>query len=327
MRRTLTLLSLLFTVILAGKGQDIMTTYTPTERYYGTGSWDSDSLGNHRVVLRVNGTADVVTARIPWRRRDHHPETKHIYIVDGSTNRIVTQYRWSVINREYGEVEFAPPTSPGTYYIHYLLYRHRGSRNYPKGYYLPFEAGDERFLSEGNATRAAAELVRFEAIDSFNTFFPMEVIATRAETDDLAKQFPSLQYLLFPEDRSNAISMTKDLPAKWIADGPRNDFRGTADRGEFYSFQAGLYAMRQAISDLAVGFSDLRSSTGDVIPASAFSCFNTGGVDWEGKRFTKTVSVPKGQVQALWMGVQVPTDARPGIYTATVTVWPKALPS
>ena len=43
---------------------------------YGTGSWDSDSLGNHRVIIQVNQKADALWAHIPWRRRDANPEKK-----------------------------------------------------------------------------------------------------------------------------------------------------------------------------------------------------------------------------------------------------------
>ena len=37
----------------------------------------------------------------------------------------------------------------------------------------------------------------------------------------------------------------------------------------------------------------------------ALRCFNTGGVDWLGRSMRKTVSVPRGKVQALWIGVDV----------------------
>ena len=52
---------------------------------YGIGSWDEDSLGNHRVVVHVEKKPDIVWAHIPWRRRDLNPENKGIIIVNAST--------------------------------------------------------------------------------------------------------------------------------------------------------------------------------------------------------------------------------------------------
>ena len=50
----------------------------PIPALYGTGEWDEDSLGNHRVVLYVEDESDIVRAIIPWRRSDHDPEKKGI---------------------------------------------------------------------------------------------------------------------------------------------------------------------------------------------------------------------------------------------------------
>ena len=50
-------------------------------------------------------------------------------------------------------------------------------------------------------------------------------------------------------------------------------------------------------------------------PPAAFRSFNTQGVDWQG-RFRPAGGRAAGPVQALWMGVQVPRSAAPGVYTA-----------
>jgi hypothetical protein len=96
---------------------------------------------------------------------------------------------------------------------------------------------------------------------------------------------------------------------------------GTAARGEFYSFQLGVWAARNSLTNLRVQFGDLRDqATKRVIPASAFRCFNFGGVDWEGHSFSRTVNVAEGKVQPIWCGVQIPTDAVAGQYSATVVL-------
>ena len=55
---------------------------------YGTGSWDSEQLGNHRVVLYVNSPTDAVRVHIPWRRRDKHPGQKRIILTDTTGKQI-----------------------------------------------------------------------------------------------------------------------------------------------------------------------------------------------------------------------------------------------
>ena len=72
---------------------------------------------------------------------------------------------------------------------------------------------------------------------------------------------------------------------------------------------------------MRVGFSGLvNSSTGDKIPASAFTCFNTEGNDVKGNAFDKNLSVAKDKVQALWIGVDLPERMVSGVYSGDVTV-------
>jgi hypothetical protein len=57
-----------------------------------------------------------------------------------------------------------------------------------------------------------------------------------------------------------------------------------------------------------------------ILPASAFTCFNIGGIDCASRPFVKKVSVDSGKVQALWCGVQIPASAHPGLYSGSVLV-------
>ena len=325
--------------ICGATSQDKSDSNMPGPTFYGIGTWNADSLGNHRVVLTVTQQAEAVVARIPWRRRDKHPEDKGISMIDASTGSRIHNARWLKITREYGEVVFQPATAPGQYYVYYMLYRSKGSRNYPKGYYLPMEETvDRTWLANHNldtpeaaakSARAlpAAELVQFQSIDEQNSFYPMEVIATNDEVSRLVKKYKRDPYLLFPEDRKHPIKMTDDLPAKWAFDGPRIISSGFAHRGEFYTFQVGLFAHRSAIEDVKVTFSDLKTKEGSTIAAGSFMSFNTNGVDWKGNDFDKTWSLDKGKVQPLWMGIQVPIAATPGQYVATITIAPKGMKS
>ena len=108
--------------------------------------------------------------------------------------------------------------------------------------------------------------------------------------------------------------MTDELPLRWVKSGPGKEFRGEAQRNEFYVFQIGVWAARTNLAGLDVEFS------GEI--ARWLNCFNTGGTNWDGKPFHKTLNVPQGKVQALWIGVDVPRDAKPGEHRATVTIRP-----
>ncbi|HTP12669.1 MAG TPA: glycoside hydrolase domain-containing protein [Bacteroidota bacterium] len=328
------LVLLLATVAASQEGRD---SYFPGPADYGTGTWNSDSLGNHRVIIKVTQKSDAVVAHIPWRRRDEEPEKKGIYIFDAFSGKRIANAIWTNVNREFGDVVFQPSTIPSEYYVYYLLYRAKPAGNYPHGFYLPpQQTADSSWLrthrlddpdNYDNVIKSLpkAQFVQFQSIDQFNSFYPMEVIATKAEVERILKMNKRLQYLLFPEDRKDPIRMTTDLPAKWFMDGARTTFNGFAHKGEFYSFQIGLYAARTSIEGVKVTAGDLKQKEGGRIPSSAFTSFNTEGIDWQGNEFGKTVKVEQGHVQALWMGIQVPQDIESGSYTGEITVAPSGL--
>ncbi|HEY5087948.1 MAG TPA: glycoside hydrolase domain-containing protein, partial [Gemmatimonadaceae bacterium] len=306
---------------------------------YGTGTWQADSLGNHRVVLHVdaplNATPrthpEAVHAYIPWRRRDDEPEKKNIIVVDATTGTRVMNVARVAISRESGDLVFQPATMPGDYYVYFMPFRRANkSANYPKiVYQAPEPTADATWLSRNQLNNTngddawrslpAARVVRYQSVDSLDAFTPMEIIATRSETQALLARNPKSTYLVFPEDRSNSIRMATDLPQRWIETGADAAFHGNADRGEFYVFQLGVFAARQSLADVRSVFSDLTGPGGHVIPASRIESFNTGGVNWIGQPFTKVVTVDQGHVQPLWIGTDIPVDASPGDYSGIVT--------
>lgn len=320
----LTVLCLLF----AAPCWELSGQQKPVPEQYGTGTWDADSLGNHRVVVSVDHPADAVLATLDWRRRDLDPEAKGLIVVDAATGKRVTNVARFAINRERGEIAFQPQTVPGDYYIYYLKNVMSGSRYYPTVNYPPFEntaSGEwlRKNKLEGKKAPSlpAARLVQYQAINAFNSFYPMEVIATASEKAQLLKEHPKENYLLFTEDRRFPIRMTTDIPYKWVGEKQQGRFEGTADKGEYYAFQLGVWAARSGIEKLRVAYSALtHQETGEQIPASSFTCFNTEGIDVTGTVFEKDCSVPQGKVQALWIGAMVPEQISSGIYRGTVTV-------
>ena len=191
----------------------------PSPQLYGTGTWDSDSLGNHRVVVRVEKANDAVWADIPWRRRDEDPENKDIIIIDAKTGQRISNVYRVLSNREKAEIVFQPATAPGDYYIYYLKSVQQGSPYYPKVSYPEFqETANENWVKKHKLQKARptafphVKLLQFQAIDEFNSFFPMEVIATAKETEQVARDNSDAPFVLFPEDRKYPIRMTKFIP-------------------------------------------------------------------------------------------------------------------
>ncbi len=298
--------------------------------------WDQLRYGNHRVVLRVGKTKTngAVCARIPWRRRDLHPEEKGMILTD-SSGKEIDDLLPVEINREYGEIIFRPVSGPGTYYLYFMPFEVKGSKNYPKVYYRkPEDRTDASWRSKNRLKSPeqigkkikklpVAEMQEMQAVNDFNAFGPMEVIATAAEKDALLSAHPE-DYLLFPETRRYPIRMRDDLPQRWVEKGPQHTFRATVYRNEYYAFQIGVWAARDSLGDLSVTFAPLKDKAGkEVLSPSAFTCFNKGGIGWDARPFMKALPVPAGTVQPLWIGVDLPPDIAPGDYTGRVTIAPE----
>ncbi len=299
----------------------------------GIGRWDSDVLGNHRAVLRVEAVADAVQVHVPWRRRDSDPEANGVILIDASTGQPVPNLLRIAVNREFGEFVFQPPTVPSDYYLYYLPYTLEGRTNYPSTSYRdPAETRpDGRWLARNgldssdpttvSRTLPVGEVLRMESIDGFNSFYPMEVTASDSEVADLIERTGSPPFLLFPESRDHSIRMKSQLPWNWVREGPQQIFQAEARQGEFFVFQIGLYAATEEVRDIQVRFEDLNSGAQTArVSASRMRCFNLGGTDWEGKPFEKRITVPVGNVQPLWIGIDLPDAAAPGDYRGRIAI-------
>lgn len=140
---------------------------------------------------------------------------------------------------------------------------------------------------------------------------------------------------VYMEPRENAIRMLDRVPAHWARNpgGEVLELSATAMVGEYFTFQAGVFANGPALRNISASFSALAgiatAAAGDggsghvvpVIPASAMTCFNLGGNDQHGLPFTKDYSVGAGQVGALWFGIDLPSDmSSVGTFNGTITV-------
>jgi hypothetical protein len=286
--------------------------------------WEQ-KLGNHRAIVSVSKKADAVKAFIPWRRRDLSPENKNIVVYNATTEKQVNNVLISKINREYGEIIFQTENI-GNYYVYYMPYT---ADTLPWGYktnYLPPEDTSDPLWRESlPELLPEAKTIGFQARTEFDRFDPMEIIATANETNELIAKHKK-SYLLFPEDREHPIKMTDDLPMLWIYKGVKDSFSGEAERDEYYTFQIGVYAAEKAINDIDIGFSDLKSINGDIIPSENFNCINKSGNDWLGNPIKKTIPIPEGKIGALWIGVHIPEAIPAGDYDGEILISPKGEP-
>lgn len=295
---------------------------------YSVGSWNPDSLGNHRVVVNFDGEANAASCIIPWRRKDINPEQKELILISALTGKRITNLIRVNITREAGEFIFEPVDGKGDYYFYYLPYITSGSSNYPTvKYRKPEDLADKSWktqsLNSQNLPKATP--LEIQSISQLHSFYPMEVIATSGEVNKFLIEHENKSYILFPEDRYHPIRMWDDLPYRWVSEKLKSSLSDKVQQGEYYAFQLGLYAKNKNIEDIDIKFSDLVSESGGKIPAAEFSCFQKGGKDWTGEVLIKKVPVQKGKIQPLWMGVMIPENALPGKYLASIDIKPIGL--
>ncbi|MEG1659590.1 MAG: DUF6067 family protein [Bacteroides sp.] len=297
--------------------------FVPEASFYGENYWTPDTLGNHRAVVRVDTPNPVVEALIPWRRRDANPEKKGILVMNAATGKVVENMLPVEVNREYGRIRFDASNQAGEYYIYYLPY-HTSGGPYPKvNYPQQADLATPQWKALSKATpadkTAKARFVKFESLGSFNSFYPMEVVATAREKQALMDANREKPFLLLPEDRKYPIRMFNDLSYRQVMQGASGAFFAEADKNEYYVLQLGLWADKRPVNGVKVSFTDLKGATG-MIPAAALTCFNTEGIDWIGRTQHYDVNVPKGKVQPLWIGIDLPAQIARGVYTGSATV-------
>ncbi len=322
---------------------------------YEVSEWDR-SLGNHRALVRVTGPADIVCAYLPWRRRDEHPEAKHVLVKDARTGEVVRNVVVASCNKEYGEILFQPTGGPGAYHLYYLIPEEdRYGATWPRSsfpiirYKRPQNRPEEAWMERHGLTCQALEStpnpkpasmnerqiypalwrdlplcegVVFQSRGERHSFYPMELIATLDERNALEHSFRFEPFILCPELRTRPIRMTDAIPYCWaVRDiAAMTCLSDKVMRNEYYVFQVGVYASKKLLKHISATCSDLKCESGTVIPAGSLTCFNLEGTDHYGNRFTKVVDVGHRKIQPLWFGMDVSRDTRPGEYVGTVTV-------
>lgn len=282
----------------------------------GVGSWDKLLYGNHRFVVDVpeDGRGADRRVVIPWRRLDEDPGSMGVIVVSADSRMRVRNVIVESATQHAGTIVFQAIDGPGTYYVYYLPYAMLGKAHYPQAQYLPLRPSAEpgwvaAVVGSGKVTDQpnlpAADVKRYEAASERDSFAPMNFTATTAELKQLHGEHTGKAFLLFPEQRTNPVSMRDQLPAHWVINGPAKAFKATAAPGEDYVVQLGVYA----IKDLA----NVR------VQVENGYCVNTEGTDRLGHPFRRLLDIPAGTVKALYVVVPVP---RTGTIKAKVTVHP-----
>lgn len=283
-------------------------------------SW-SDHLGNHRAVISVPQQTDAAQVKINWRRRDWDADQKAIVITDEKGNKIENIYRIN-INREEADFAFQPIAGPGKYYVYYYAWYGTKAIGGFSGNYLKKEKEPNHDWVVKNKLKVNPELAHAKVLEiqsrtAVDGFYPMEVVAKKSEVENLIKKSRG-PYMVFCEDRKFPIKMLDDIPYKWVNKGTSTSFSGIAQRNEYYVFQLGIFASLQDLKNIKVEYID------SPYPAT---CFNTEGYDANGKFFTKTVDLKRGKVQPLWVGLDIPANAKPGLKEFQIRLKPENAPA
>jgi len=288
-----------------------------------------EELGNQRAVLEISRPAKAVYLQLLWRRHDPEPENRKLILLHESSGDTISNIYRIKVNQEECELVFGPVRKPGKYFFYYLPFRPDTEHGFFRYGYLPSESSpDEQWIEDtGLRTMESlealpkAECSEIQARTAFDSFYPMEVIPTAREKKEYLDRYQG-DYLVFPEGRENPIRMRQEIPLKWLRQKPGTTFEGTALRNEYYAFQLGLFAVKKNIKNVKIQFSDLKNGNA-IIPATAFTCYNTEGVDPYGNPFTLRSDVAESEVQAYWIGIDIGRQVIPGTYSGSVSLVPE----
>jgi len=334
--RTSLQLGLLAILLLAGCGETEQQTTrlfrappipnTVEGVVFEAGNWEphlaagdeGSSWGNHRAVVVVEDpSVEAVTVTIPWRRRDADPSAKSVVVLDASTGQPVQNALATRIENASGDVVFQPNPGSSTYHAYYLPWQSTGSY-YPTITYPP-DLAAEPDAEWAEAVRRATDLsqartTHIQSVNGFHSFFPMEVIATPAETAAFMEG-DGPGWRLVPEHRDFPVRMRHFIPWHWTTRTDTDVFRSRVLRDEAFTFQMVVIAADEALTDLEVSFEGFPDEW-----RKTLTCFNCGGINEKGEPFDKNIAVPAATVQPLWIGVRIPDDQPAGTVEGTVTV-------
>src|SRR6185503_16496515 len=97
-------------------------------------------------------------------------------------------------------------------------------------------------------------------------------------------------FLVFAEQRENPIKWDDSLNINWLKNNySDNPYILNAQPGEYFVFQLGVWATGKDLQNIQVHFSNLKNNNDKIIVSQKLTCFNTGGINYEGKPFIKHI--------------------------------------
>ncbi len=293
---------------------------------YEAGNWEphlvageeGDSWGNHRAVVLVDDpSVDAVSVTIPWRRRDAEPSAKSVVVLDAASGQTVSNALATRIENASGDLIFQPNPGSSLYHVYYMPWHSTGSY-YPTITY-PLDMAPEPDAEWAEAAQAAADLpqartTHIQSVDDFHSFFPMEVVATQEEAAAFMGGADS-DWRLVAEHRDYPVRMRHFIPWHWASRPDMEVLSSQVLRDEAFTFQVVAVANQEDLTDVEVTFEGFPEAWRETL-----TCFNCGGINEKGEAFSKSLSVPAGTVQPLWIGARIPEDQAPGTVEGTVTV-------
>lgn len=265
-----------------------------------------DGRGNHRVILRVSESAPYVKATIKWRRRDLNPENTGLFLVHQKSGVRIKNVFSVRVTREEGEIVFQAPFS-GEYELYYMPYCQISQNwwfpiiDYTKDH-IP--EPERRWKENAGDEMPQAQVLFIESRTEFDSFYPMEVPASEQEMQEIFDDGNHLLWHPYTEDRRFPIRMLHEIPYRWVLKGSHSDFHGDARPNEYYVFQTALWC-HTALHHVTVEF---RVPEESWITKDKLTCFQTGGIDWLGRPFSKELEIAENTVQTFWIGVDLPKD-------------------
>ncbi len=168
--------------------------------------------------------------------------------------------------------------------------------------------------------------IRFFSFLSILTIFagckeqkPDNYIATGTALEKYDELLSDRSFFLYAESRERPIRWYDSIPEVKIGDSGRV-FTLSANPGEVFIYQLGVWALRSDINDVKIEFSDLLTGNNKrMISSDRMTCYNKGGINHLGKPFDKELRISTGRIQALWIGIDLDGISE-GIYHGGVSV-------
>ncbi len=144
-------------------------------------------------------------------------------------------------------------------------------------------------------------------------------ISTSEASEKYGHLLKNRLFYVFPEVRENQLKWFDSIPEPKLRKIIRPGYvTMKASPGEVFVFQIGVWALNSDAADLQVEFSDLKGKN-SFIPSSRMTCYNLGGTDFMGIPFKKHMSIPRGRIGILWIGIDLDSVAT-GTYRGSVSI-------